>query len=66
MVFKANGKTVKDTNGKVVYAKVINGMVSVEYILPENMNAGNYNITVIFTALGYDRLTDTKTLTVSA
>ena len=66
VVFKANGKTVKDANGKVVYAKVVNGTVSVEYILPENMNAGSYNITVIFTALGYDRLTDTKTLTVTS
>ena len=50
MVFKVNGKTVKDANGKVVYAKVVNGTVSVEYILPENMKAGNYNITVSFTA----------------
>ena len=30
------------------------------------MKAGNYNITVTFTAPGYDKLTDTKTLTVSA
>lgn len=66
MVFKANGKTVKDTNGDVVYAKVINGMVSVEYTLPENIKAGSYNITVSFTAPGHDKLSDTKTLTVSA
>jgi hypothetical protein len=66
VVFKVNGKTVKDTNGKVVYAKVVNGTGSVEYTIPENMKAGNYNITVSFTALGYDKLVDTKTLTVSA
>ena len=65
VVFKVNGKTVKDENGKVVYAKVVNGTVSVEYTLPENMKAGNYNITVSFTAPGYEKLTDTKTLTVS-
>ncbi|MBR3214328.1 MAG: Ig-like domain repeat protein [Methanosphaera sp.] len=66
VVFKVNGKTVKDANGKVVYAKVVNRMVRVEYTLPENMKAGNYNITVIFTALGYEKLTDTKTLTVTS
>jgi len=66
VVFKVNGKTVKDANGKVVYAKVVNGTVSVEYTLPENIKAGNYNITVSFTAPGYDKLVDTKTLTVSA
>ena len=66
VVFKVNGKTVKDANGKVVYAKVVNGTVSVEYTLPENMKAGSYNITVSFTAPGYDKLVDTKTLTVSA
>jgi hypothetical protein len=41
-------------------------MVSVEYTIPENMKAGSYNITVSFTAPGYDKLVDTKTLTVSA
>ena len=66
VVFKVNGKTVKDANGKVIYAKVVNGCVSVEYILPENIKAGNYNITVSFTAPGYDKLTDTKTLTVTS
>jgi hypothetical protein len=66
VVFKVNGKTVKDANGKVIYAKVVNGTVSVEYTIPENMKAGSYNITVSFTAPGYDKLVDTKTLTVSA
>ena len=65
VVFKVNGKTVKDANGKVVYAKVVNGTVSVEYTIPENMKAGSYNITVSFTAPGYDKLADTKTLTIS-
>ncbi len=64
-MFKVNGKTVKDSNGKVIYAKVVNGQVSVNYTIPENMRAGNYNITVTFTAPGYDKLTDTKTLIVS-
>ena len=66
VVFKVNGKTVKDSNGKVIYASVVNGQVSVNYTVPENMKAGSYNITVTFTAPGYEKLTDTETLTVSA
>jgi hypothetical protein len=30
------------------------------------MKTGNYTITVVFTAVGYDKLTDNKTLTVNA
>ena len=66
VIFNVNYKTVKYSKGKVVYAKVVNGCVSVEYTLPENMKAGNYNITVSFTAPGYEKLTDTKTLTVTS
>jgi hypothetical protein len=62
VVFKVNGKTLKDSNGKVIYVSVVNGQVSVNYTVPENMKAGNYNITVLFTALGYEKLTILKHL----
>ena len=66
IVFKINGKTVKDENGKVIYAKVVNNTVELEYTLPESMKAGSYNITATFISADYDRLTDSKTLTVNA
>ena len=65
IVFKINGKTVKDENGKVIYAKVTNGTVSVDYTLPETYKAGNYTVTATFIASGYDRLVATETLTVT-
>ena len=65
IVFKINGKTVKDANGKVIYAKVTNGTVSVDYTLPETYKAGNYTVTATFIASGYDRLVATETLTVT-
>ena len=65
VVFKINGKTVKDSNGKVIYAKVNNNTVSVEYTLPENYKSGEYNITAIFTSVNYPKLEDVKTLHVS-
>ena len=65
IVFKVNGKTVKDENGKVIYAKVDpNGEVSVDYTIPESFKAGTYNIEAVFTASGYDKLTDNTTMTV--
>jgi len=65
IVFKINGKTVKDENGKVIYAKVVNNTVEFEYTLPESYKAGMYNITATFISADYDRLTDSKTLTVN-
>ena len=65
IVFKVNGKTVKDANGKVIYAKVdANGEVSVDYTIPESFKAGTYNIEAVFTASGYEKLTDNTTMTV--
>lgn len=64
VVFKINGKTVKDANGKVIYAKLINNQVSVEYTLPADMKTGVYNITAVLISSEYGRLDDVKTLTV--
>ena len=64
IVFKINGKTVKDADGKVIYAKVVNGTVSVEYTIPESMKAGNYNITAVYTAPNSEKVTSEATLTV--
>jgi len=64
VVFKINGKTVKDANGKVIYAKVVDNQVGFEYTLPESMKAREYNITAVYTSNDY-RLEDTKTLTVN-
>ncbi|MDO5826270.1 MAG: Ig-like domain repeat protein [Methanosphaera sp.] len=64
IVFKINGKTVKDANGKVVYVKVANGTVIVEYTIPENMKAGDYIITAIYMPTAGDRLESNAVLTV--
>ena len=65
IVFKINGKTVKNENGKVIYAKVVNNTVEFEYTLPESYKTGSYNITATFISADYDRLTDSKTLTIN-
>jgi len=65
VVFKINGKTVKDENGKVIYAKVVNNQVEFEYTLPDSYKAGSYNITATFISADYERLEDSKTLNVN-
>ena len=62
VVFKINGKTVKDANGKVIYARVVNNQVEFEYTLPDSYKAGSYNITATFISADYERLEDSKTL----
>ena len=65
VVFKINGKTVKDANGKVIYAKVVNNEVIVEYTLPDSYKAKDYIITAVLISPDYERLEDSKTLTVN-
>ena len=66
VVFKINGKTVKDENGKVIYVRVVNNQVEFEYTLPDSYKAGMYNITATFISADYERLENSKTLTVTA
>jgi len=64
VVFKINGKTVKDENGKVIYAKVVNGTVSVDYTIPDSYKTGNYTLTATYMGTDYDRLTSESTINV--
>ena len=64
VVFKINGKTVKDAKGKVIYVQVTNNTAILEYTLPLTYKAKDYTITATFLATGYDKLVDTKTLTI--
>lgn len=64
IVLKVNHKTVKDASGKVIYAKVVNGTVSVEYTLPESMKQKDYNITAVYMPSSGERLESNATLTV--
>ncbi len=65
VVFKINGKTVKDENGKVIYVKVVDNQVIINYTLPSDMKAKEYNITATFISNYYERLEDTKVLNVT-
>lgn len=66
VVVKVNGKTLKDTTGKVIYAQVVDGEAVVNYTIPDNLKAKTYTLTAVFTSGEYARTEETKTLTVTA
>ena len=68
VTFKVNGKTLKDANGKVIYAKVVNGTASIEdYFIPESWNDDGTTIQAIYSgSTDCDKLiSDKETITVT-
>lgn len=48
VVFKINGKTIKDTDGKVIYVKVVNNTATLEYMIPETWANKNITLSVVY------------------
>lgn len=48
VVFKINGKTVKDANGKVIYAKITDNAASVTYTIPDSYKYKTYTVTAVY------------------
>ena len=63
VIFKINGQTIKDKNGKSVQVKVVNGTASYNYTLPDGLKAGNYNITAVYAHKNYNRAQTNAILT---
>ena len=49
----------------MIYAKVTDGVATINYTIPENMKIDTYEIKAIFTATGYEKLESTGTLTIA-
>lgn len=65
VVFKVNGKTVKDSKGRTIYAVIKNNSASVTYTIPESYKTKAYEITAVLISNDYDKVTVIKTLTVT-
>ena len=55
VVFKLNGKTLKDEKGNTLYAQVIDGEAVLDYTIPATFTAGTYNLTAVFGGSYYQR-----------
>ena len=62
IVFKLNGRTLTDKDGKTLYARVKDGEAVLEYTIPENYNAKTYNLTAVFGGNYYERTQTQGTL----
>lgn len=65
VIFKINGITIKDSNGNPLYANVVNGAGSINYVIPNGISARNYTITAVFANSVYNRATANKTLNIA-
>lgn len=64
VVFKINGKTLKDANGKVIYAKLTNGVATIENYDLSSLKANIYQLQAVFTSSTSDKAQANTTLTV--
>jgi hypothetical protein len=64
VVFKLNGKTLTDNDGKTLYAKVIDGEAILDYTLPPNFSAKKYTLTAIFAGTYYERTQTNGTIVI--
>ena len=65
VIFKLNGCTLKDANGKTLIANVINGTATVEYLIPSSYSAKNYTLTAVASSSIYNRTESNSTLTIN-
>ena len=65
VVFKLNGKTLKNEEGKALYVNVTNGVATIQYALPAKTKAKTYNLTAIFMDNLYERSEDNVDLVVT-
>ncbi|WP_304123407.1 hypothetical protein [Methanosphaera cuniculi] len=65
VIFKLNGCTLKDANGNTLYANVINGTATVEYMIPAHYTAKNYTLTAVASSNTYNRTETNSTLTIN-
>ena len=63
IVFKVNGKTLKDSTGKVIYAKVVNGTATIEnYLVPDDWAKEGTTIQEVYSgSTQCEKLTSEKT-----
>ena len=63
-IFKLNGRTLKDTNGNIIYAKIVNGEAILDYTIPLTFKSGEYKLTCVFGHKIYERMDGNTTLTI--
>ena len=64
VLFKVNGKTMRDNEGYIIYHEVKDGIVTITYTIPENARAQDYTFTCVYGNKLYERCDVNSTITV--
>ena len=56
VIFKINGLTVKDKNGKDIQTKVVNNKASINFIIPDGWSAKAFKLTAVYANKNYKRM----------
>ena len=64
VLFKVNGKTMRDNDGYIIYHEVKDGLVTITYTIPENARAQDYTFTCVYGNKLYNRNDVNSTITV--
>ena len=64
VIFKVNGKTMRDNDGYIIYHEVKDGLVTIDYTIPENARAQDYTFTCVYGNKLYNRNDVNSTITV--
>ena len=64
VLFKVNGKTMRDNEGYIIYHEVKDGLVTITYTIPENARAQDYTFTCVYGHKLYNRNDVNSTITV--
>ncbi|MDO5851603.1 MAG: Ig-like domain repeat protein [Methanobacteriaceae archaeon] len=64
IIYKLNGKTLKDSNQNTIKTKVINGQTTQEYKIPDNYSAKEYKLTIVYSDKNHERTQQDTTLTI--
>ena len=64
VLFKVNGKTMRDNEGYIIYHEVKDGLVTITYTIPENARAQDYTFTCVYGNKLYNRNDVNSTITV--
>ena len=64
VIFKINGRTLKDSNNNVIYAIVENGVASITYTLPSTLKSKEYTLSCVYGHKLYERSEGNTTLTI--
>ena len=64
VLFKVNGKTMRDNEGYIIYHEVKDGLVTITYTIPENARAQDYTFTCVYGNKLYERCDVNSTITV--